>query len=130
MDEENLVKTIGADGTPLFEPLRQAVLDGTVSVVNALGNGIGDDKAVYAYLPSMIEYYLGERPLLENVPTYHCHDDDQRAEVLRRLGDLVLKPVDGYGGSGIVIVRTPPPRSWPRWPGGSRAHRTAGWPRR
>jgi carboxylate-amine ligase len=103
MDEGNLVKAIGADGAPLFGPLRQAILDGTVSVVNALGNGIGDDKAVYAYLPSMIEYYLGERPLLANVPTYHCHEPDQRAEVLKRLDQLVLKPVDGYGGSGIVI---------------------------
>jgi carboxylate-amine ligase len=103
MDEENLIKTVGADGQALFEPLRQAILDGTVSVVNALGNGIGDDKAVYAYLPAMIDYYLGERPLLANVPTYHCHDDEQRDEVLRRLGELVLKPVDGYGGTGIVI---------------------------
>jgi carboxylate-amine ligase len=58
---------------------------------------------VYAYLPSMIEYYLGERPLLANVPTYHCHEPDQRAGVLKRLDQLVLKPVDGYGGSGIVI---------------------------
>jgi carboxylate-amine ligase len=103
LDEETLVAATGSDGQPLFEPLRAAMLDGTVSVVNALGNGIGDDKAVYAYLPAMIEYYLGERPLLSNVPTYHCLDPDQRAEVLDRLDELVLKPVDGYGGIGIVI---------------------------
>jgi len=103
LDEDTLVDATGVDGKPLFEPLRAAILDGTVSVVNALGNGIGDDKAVYAYLPAMIEYYLGERPLLSNVPTYHCADADQRAEVLDRLDELVLKPVDGYGGLGIVI---------------------------
>ena len=103
LDEDTLVDATGADGRPLFAALREAVLDGTVSVVNALGNGIGDDKAVYAYLPAMIEYYLGERPLLANVPTYHCADADQCAEVLGRLDELVLKPVDGYGGIGIVI---------------------------
>ncbi|HEX4252410.1 MAG TPA: carboxylate--amine ligase/circularly permuted type 2 ATP-grasp protein, partial [Pseudonocardia sp.] len=103
LDEDTLVSATGADGRPLFSALRAAILDGTVSVVNALGNGVGDDKAVYAYLPAMIEYYLGERPLLANVPTYHCADADLRAEVLGRLDELVLKPVDGYGGVGIVI---------------------------
>jgi carboxylate-amine ligase len=103
MDEEELIDATGVGGQPLGEPLCAAIADGTVSVVNALGNGVGDDKAVYAYLPAMIEYYLGERPLLANVPTYHCADSEQRAEVLRRLDELVLKPVDGYGGLGIVI---------------------------
>jgi carboxylate-amine ligase len=103
LDEETLLASDGADGQPLFPALRAAMLDGTVSVVNALGNGVGDDKAVYAYLPAMIKYYLGERPLLANVPTYHCADAEQRAEVLNRLDELVLKPVDGYGGVGIVI---------------------------
>jgi carboxylate-amine ligase len=103
LDEETLVTATGVDGEPLFEPLRAAIVDGTVSVVNALGNGVGDDKAVYAYVPAMIEYYLGERPVLDNVPTYHCADPDQCAEVLNRLAELVAKPVDGYGGAGIVI---------------------------
>lgn len=103
MDEEELIDATGADRQPLGDALCAAIVDGTVSVVNALGNGVGDDKAVYAYLPAMIEYYLGERPLLANVPTYHCADPEQRAEVLRRLDELVLKPVDGYGGLGIVI---------------------------
>jgi glutamate---cysteine ligase / carboxylate-amine ligase len=103
MDEDNLLAAAGVDGRPLGDRLRAAIRGGTVGVVNALGNGIGDDKAVYAYLPAMIEYYLGELPLLPGVPTLHCADPDARAEVLDRLGELVLKPVDGYGGAGIVI---------------------------
>jgi carboxylate-amine ligase len=103
MDEENLLAAKGADGHSLADPLRAAIADGSVSVVNALGNGIGDDKAVYAYLPRMIEYYLGEQPLLPNVTTYHCAEREQMEEVLRRIGELVLKPVDGYGGAGLVI---------------------------
>ncbi|HEY2202849.1 MAG TPA: carboxylate--amine ligase/circularly permuted type 2 ATP-grasp protein [Pseudonocardia sp.] len=103
LDESTLLAATGADGRPLAAPLFDAISDGTVSLVNALGNGIGDDKAVYAHLPAMISYYLGERPLLDNVPTLHCADPDSLAEVLRRLDELVLKPVDGYGGRGIVI---------------------------
>ena len=68
-----------------------------------MGNGVADDKLVYAYVPQMISYYLGEDVLLDNVPTYPCVDPDRRAEVLDRLDELVLKPVDGYGGQGIVI---------------------------
>jgi carboxylate-amine ligase len=64
---------------------------------------VADDKLVYAYVPQMISYYLGEDVLLDNVPTYPCVDPDRRAEVLDRLDELVLKPVDGYGGRGIVI---------------------------
>jgi glutamate---cysteine ligase / carboxylate-amine ligase len=103
IDEDKLLAATGVDGQPLGEPLCEALVEGTVSVANALGNGIGDDKAVYAYLPTMIEYYLGEKPLLANVPTYHCGDPAQLSWVLDRLGELVLKPVDGHGGIGIVI---------------------------
>ena len=71
--------------------------------MNGFGNGVADDKLVYAYVPDMIAYYLDETPLLENVPTYPCVDPVRRAEVLDRLDELVLKPVDGYGGEGIVI---------------------------
>ena len=59
---------------------------------------IGDDKAVYAYVPALIEYYLGEKPLLADVPTYLCGEPEQRGQVLARLEELVVKPVDGYGG--------------------------------
>jgi len=103
IDEEALLHAAGADGRPLGPSLRAAVDAGRVALANAPGNGVGDDKAVCAFVPAMIEYYLGERPALASVPTYLCADPDQRAEVLGRLDRLVLKPVDGYGGEGVLI---------------------------
>ncbi|GLW32752.1 carboxylate--amine ligase/circularly permuted type 2 ATP-grasp protein [Actinoplanes regularis] len=103
MGEDSLVHSPGADGMPLGPSLVAALHAGSVTLANALGNGIGDDKAVYAYVSRMIEYYLGEKPLLADVPTYLCGLPDQRAEVLSRLNELVCKPVDGYGGDRIVI---------------------------
>ncbi|MEU8813544.1 carboxylate--amine ligase/circularly permuted type 2 ATP-grasp protein [Actinoplanes sp. NPDC048796] len=103
MGEDSLVHSPGADGMPLGPSLITALHADTVVLANALGNGIGDDKAVYAYVPKLIEYYLGEKPLLADVPTYLCGIPEQRAEVLDRLDQLVCKPVDGYGGDRIVI---------------------------
>jgi uncharacterized circularly permuted ATP-grasp superfamily protein len=76
---------------------------GNVTIANAVGNGVADDKLTYTYVPEMVRYYLGAEPLLPNVDTYRLEDDDQRAWVLDHLGDLVLKPVDGSGGYGLVI---------------------------
>jgi uncharacterized circularly permuted ATP-grasp superfamily protein len=76
---------------------------GNVAIANAVGNGVADDKAVYPYVPELIRYYLGEEPVLDNVPTYRLEDDDERAHVLERLDQLVVKPVDGSGGHGVVI---------------------------
>jgi len=76
---------------------------GNVTIANAVGNGVADDKLTYTYLPAMIEYYLGEHPLLPNVTTYRLDDADVRAHCLARLDQLVLKPVEGAGGNGIVI---------------------------
>jgi carboxylate-amine ligase len=103
MSEDSLVHSGGADGLPLGAALLAAVHAGTVTLANALGNGIGDDKAVYAYVGRFIEYYLGEKPLLSDIPTYLCGVPEQRAEVLDRLAELVCKPVDGYGGDRVVI---------------------------
>jgi carboxylate-amine ligase len=103
MGEDSLVHSPGADGLPLGPSLVHALHAETIVLANALGNGIGDDKAVYAYVPKLIEYYLGEKPLLADVPTYLCGIPEQRAEVLQRLHELVCKPVDGYGGDRIVI---------------------------
>ncbi|MXW42070.1 MAG: circularly permuted type 2 ATP-grasp protein [Acidimicrobiia bacterium] len=83
--------------------LMAAARAGTVTVANAVGNGVGDDKAVYAYVPDMIRYYLDEQPKIDNVTTYLLWDNDQRAEVLKRLDQLVIKPVAESGGYGIVI---------------------------
>jgi carboxylate-amine ligase len=103
LDERALLTAKGADLRPIGRALCNAVARGDVALLNAMGNGVADDKLIYAYVPEMISYYLGEDVLLENVPTYPCVDPDRRAEVLDRLHELVLKPVDGYGGQGIVI---------------------------
>jgi uncharacterized circularly permuted ATP-grasp superfamily protein len=76
---------------------------GNVTIANAIGNGVADDKLTYTYVPGLIEYYLGERPLLPNVTTYRLDDPDVRSDCLTRLDQLVLKPVEGSGGTGIVI---------------------------
>ncbi|WP_171061480.1 carboxylate--amine ligase/circularly permuted type 2 ATP-grasp protein [Rhodococcus zopfii] len=103
VDEDMLLSSTGYDGQPLRPGLLAALRAGTVTVANALGNGVGDDKAVYSYVPTLIEYYLGERPLLEQVPTWVCAEREQRDHVLDRLSELVVKPIDGFGGSGITI---------------------------
>ena len=76
---------------------------GNVTIANAVGNGVADDKLTYTYLPELIDYYLGERPLLPNVTTYRLDDPDVRSQCLARLDQLVVKPVDGSGGHGIVV---------------------------
>jgi carboxylate-amine ligase len=103
LDEDALLHTPGADGVPLGTSLLGACYAGTVTLANALGNGVGDDKAIYAYVPDFVEYYLAEKPLLQSVPTFLCGVPEQRDEVLRRLSELVCKPVDGYGGDRVVI---------------------------
>lgn len=83
--------------------LVRAVLARNVVVANAIGNGIGDDKLTYTYLPDLIRYYLHEDPILPNVDTWRLEEPESLAEVLDRLDELVVKPVDGSGGRGIVI---------------------------
>jgi uncharacterized circularly permuted ATP-grasp superfamily protein len=83
--------------------LLNAARAGNVVISSAVGNGVGDDKLVYTYVPTIIEYYLGEKPLLSNVDTYRCWLDDEREEVLDRIDELVIKPVEGSGGYGIVF---------------------------
>ena len=103
MDEEMLLSSEGSDGARLRQGLLDAMAAGAVSVVNAPGNGAADDKAIYARVPQIIDFYLGEKPLIGQVNTYVCADPDQRRLVLDRLGELVVKPIDGYGGSGITV---------------------------
>ncbi|CCW10686.1 MULTISPECIES: circularly permuted type 2 ATP-grasp protein [Rhodococcus] len=76
---------------------------GNVVISSAVGNGVGDDKLVYTYVPEIIDYYLGEKPLLPNVDTLRCWLDEECEEVLDRLDELVIKPVEGSGGYGIVF---------------------------
>jgi uncharacterized circularly permuted ATP-grasp superfamily protein len=83
--------------------LLNAVRAGSVTVANAMGNGVADDKLTYTYMPELTRYYLGEEPVLRNVDTFRMEDPADREQVLDRLDELVLKPVDGSGGYGIVI---------------------------
>ncbi|MEV5834212.1 circularly permuted type 2 ATP-grasp protein [Nocardia sp. NPDC052112] len=90
--------------------LVNAARAGNVVISSAIGNGVGDDKLTYAYVPTIIEYYLAEKPVLPNVDTYRCWLDDEREEVLDRIDELVIKPVEGSGGYGIVIGPAATPR--------------------
>ncbi|SQI39011.1 Domain of uncharacterised function (DUF404) [Rhodococcus coprophilus] len=83
--------------------LLNAARAGNVVISSAVGNGVGDDKLVYTYVPDIIDYYLGEKPLLPNVDTLRCWLDEEREEVLDRIDELVIKPVEGSGGYGIVF---------------------------
>jgi uncharacterized circularly permuted ATP-grasp superfamily protein len=83
--------------------LVNAVRTGGVALANAIGNGVADDKLIYTYVPDLIRYYLGQEPILPNVDTWRLEEEDARTEVLDRLSELVVKPVDGSGGKGIVI---------------------------
>ncbi|OOG56182.1 circularly permuted type 2 ATP-grasp protein [Polaromonas sp. C04] len=76
---------------------------GNVSICNAVGTGIADDKSIYPYVPRMIEFYLGEKPILNNVPTHICRRPDDLNYVLAHLKDLVVKEVHGAGGYGMLV---------------------------
>ena len=83
--------------------LVNAARAGNVTIANAIGNGVADDKLTYSYVPDLIRYYLDEEPVLPNVDTYRLEEDEARAWVLAHLDELVVKPVDGSGGKGLVI---------------------------
>ncbi|CAN5164798.1 circularly permuted type 2 ATP-grasp protein [soil metagenome] len=76
---------------------------GNVTIANAVGNGVADDKLVYTYLPDLIRYYLSEEPIIANVDTWRLEEPGALEEVLDRLDELVVKPVDGSGGKGLVV---------------------------
>jgi uncharacterized circularly permuted ATP-grasp superfamily protein len=86
--------------------LLSALRAGRVTVANAIGTGVADDKSIYPYVPEMIEFYLGEKPLLSNVPTYVLRRGDDLAYVLDHLDQLVVKEVHGAGGYGMLIGPT------------------------
>jgi uncharacterized circularly permuted ATP-grasp superfamily protein len=90
-------------GTSLAALLAEGVRTGRLALANVPGNGLADDQAAYAGVPAMIRFYLDEEPLLDSVPTWVLADDEQWAQVRGRLHELVLKPVGGYGGQGVVV---------------------------
>lgn len=83
--------------------LMSAYKSGNVTISNAIGTGVGDDKAIYSYMPEIIEFYLGEKPLLSNVPTHRCREPEALRYVLSRLHELVVKEVNGSGGYGMLV---------------------------
>ena len=89
--------TLGCPG--LFEAYKA----GNVTLCNAPGTGVADDKSIYPYVPQMIEFYLGEKPILNNVPTFMCRKPDDLAYTLANLKDLVVKEVHGAGGYGMLV---------------------------
>ena len=76
---------------------------GGITIANAPGTGIADDKALYSYMPDIVEFYTGEKPLLGNVPTWRCSEADQLQYVLEHLAELVVKEVHGSGGYGMLV---------------------------
>ena len=89
--------TLGVPG--MFDVYR----DGHTCLVNGIGTGIADDKSIYPYVPDMIRFYLGEEPILPNVPTYRAADEKDRQHILAHLRDMVVKPANASGGYGVVI---------------------------
>ncbi len=96
-------KSFRADSALGVEHLMDVYRAGRVTLANAPGTGVADDKAVYAYVPEIIKYYLGEEPILPNVPTFLCSDEQQRNHVLANLDKLVVKPTNESGGYGILM---------------------------
>ena len=89
--------TLGVPG------LMSAYMAGNVTLANAVGTGIADDKAVYSYMPEIVKFYLDEEPILKNVPTWRCRESEHLAYVLDHLEELVVKEVHGSGGYGMLI---------------------------
>jgi uncharacterized circularly permuted ATP-grasp superfamily protein len=83
--------------------LLQAYRAGNVAVCNAIGTGVADDKSIYPYVPAMIDFYLGEKPILNNVPTFQCRISEDLQYTLAHLKDLVVKEVHGAGGYGMLV---------------------------
>ena len=96
-------KVFRPDSTLGCAGLLDAFRAGHVTICNAVGTGIADDKSIYPYVPKMIEFYLGEKPILSNVPTYMCRNKDDLAYTLANLKDLVVKEVHGAGGYGMLV---------------------------
>ncbi len=83
--------------------IMSAYRKGNVAIVNAVGNGVADDKAVYTFVPAMIRYYLNEEPVLQNVPTYQLGKEEERDHVFKNIREMVIKKTNGSGGYGMLM---------------------------
>ncbi len=113
VDDEFLDPLIFRPDSVLGVPgLLSAYRKGNVAIVNAVGNGVADDKAVYAYVPAMIKYYLNEEPILENVPTYQLSDENARQYVFENIRNMVVKRTNQSGGYGMVMGNSVSEEDW------------------
>jgi uncharacterized circularly permuted ATP-grasp superfamily protein len=96
-------KAFRADSTLGVPGLLEAYRAGRVTLANAIGTGVADDKSIYPFVPAMIEFYLGEKPILNNVPTWQCRKKEDLAYTLANLPKLVVKEVHGAGGYGMLV---------------------------
>jgi uncharacterized circularly permuted ATP-grasp superfamily protein len=104
LDDDFLDPSVHRPGSTLgCKGLLGAYKAGHVAICNAPGTGVADDKSIYPYVPKMIEFYLGEKPILNNVPTYLCRNQDDLQYTLDHLKDLVVKEVHGAGGYGMLV---------------------------
>jgi uncharacterized circularly permuted ATP-grasp superfamily protein len=104
LDDDFLDPSVYHAGSKLGCPgLLDAYKAGHVTICNAPGTGVADDKSIYPYVPQMIEFYLGEKPILNNVPTYQCRKQEDLKYTLDHLKDLVVKEVHGAGGYGMLV---------------------------
>jgi len=104
IDDEFLDPLTFRPDTALGVPgLMAAYTAGNVTLSNAVGTGVADDKAVYTYMPEIIRFFSGEEPILKNVPTWRCREPDALKEVLEKLPELVVKEVGGSGGYGMLV---------------------------
>lgn len=104
IDDDYIDPTVFNKDSLLGVPgIYEAYAAGNVTLANAIGNGVADDKAVYPYVPEMIRYYLQEEPIINQVTTYSCDNEDEKKFVLHNLKDMVVKAVDASGGYGMLI---------------------------
>lgn len=104
LDDEYLDPLVFKPDSALGVPgLISAYRHGNVALVNAVGNGVADDKAVYVYVPDMIKYYLNEEPILKNVPTYQMENKEERELVFADMENMVIKETNGSGGYGMIM---------------------------
>ena len=104
VDDEFLDPLVFRSDSTLGVPgIYYAYRKGNVAIVNAMGNGVADDKAIYAYVPDMIRYYLNEEPILKNVPTYQLSESDKREMVFQNMDKMVIKKTNESGGYGMLI---------------------------
>ena len=111
MDDDFLDPTVFRSDSSLGVPgLVEAYCRGNVALANAIGTGVADDKSTYMYVPAMIEFYLGEKPILSNVPTWQLQKPEDLRYVLAHLPELVVKEVQGSGGYGMLVGPTSTPK--------------------